>query len=222
MIKCNLKSLISVITMMLMIGMASLFGQNPNSENTNQFTSNNDPSCEYPVAVLSLAKYDYGIPDGESEIIYFEVEGTPNCGNILVNPKAGNQCFTNLQINGPVGNVSFTDIGSIEESDLEYDGLFHCSESGNQAVVYCDDGSNGNVITFLGWEYTAGGSSSIWYYRAESNVSDCQAFNAISHVTFGLLSDGSCPEVTISCPDDVSIPNCSDQSQVNNAFLLNG
>ena len=157
--------------------------------------SSSDGSCNYPSGI-DLLKLDEGIPEGTSRVVYIKVCGDPCCGEILVNPKDGDGCYT-LSITGPKGpGISFAGIGYADGCSGEA-----CPEGNKQVRTICN-GQTQHRITFLGWEPEAGTSCSYWYYRFESVV-DCGT--AISHITFGLTDKTDCCVFEASCPTDTDL-----------------
>lgn len=139
-----------------------------------------DGSCTYPEN-KGLIKMDEGFEDGETKFIYLKVDGPACLGEILVNPKGGPHCYTDLRIAGPVWlseggacNTSLSEIGTYKPdcvSDLNE------SNGGNTFVSKA-----GHTIEFHGWE-TKGDGTSIWYYEVTSANKQ-----AISHLTFALVN----------------------------------
>ncbi len=203
-----------------------MFAGKPNCTHESTSLDIGDPSCPNYPANDGLIKWDMSI--GETEYLYMKVDGIPCCGEVLVNPKSGNECYYNLTVSGPRG-ITSTDvlgIGTLPNCS-DFSGLENC-ENGSTAIVYCDNGSIGHRITFLGYATESG--DSYWYYKVESDVGDCQDVMGISHFTLGLIDDEPCCD--ISCDARVVPTLCgfeigeihasADGGSGNYEFSLNG
>lgn len=141
-----------------------------------------DGSCNYPEN-FSLIKSDEEFADGETRFVYIKVDGPVCCGEILINPKGGPKCYSDLRIAGPavlsadgVDRTSLNEIGTYDPNCVS--GLEKCEEGDN--IIYRD----GHILKFHGWQTLEGGSS-IWYYEVKSAAG--KGTHAISHLTFALV-----------------------------------
>ena len=185
-----------------------------NCTHTPETLNQDDDSCPgYPTT--NIAKLDQGVPDGEETIVYVKVCGSPCCGDFLVNPKSGGECYLDLIINGPSGpNVSFMEIGTVPDL-CDVSTLESCDSDGNVVTTLCKDSvSINNRVTFLGWTADDSDSNcSYWYYKVESKVAGCGMVPAVSHVTFGIIDTDPCPEIDLDLVKTVddTTPNVGDR-----------
>ncbi|SDL88610.1 hypothetical protein SAMN04488034_1242, partial [Salinimicrobium catena] len=147
-----------------------------------------DPSCPGSEE-FNIAKIDRSITH---EIFYVKVSGDACCGNFLINPKSGPNCYFDTSIAGPSGpGVMITEVGTVSNT-CDFGDLTQCPDYGadydKELIIRCSDGSIGHRITFLG--SFEDGTDSYWYYEVENNVDGC--INDISHLAFGVIDDSVC------------------------------
>ena len=149
----------------------------------------NDNSCTYPSQMFNLIKGQgnlFDFADGETMNIYIKVSGNAVCGNILLEPKTGDNCYYDERITGPQclencgqsQSCSLIEIGHWD--DTACSGFTSCGLLATSWTI------GSNSIVFHGYENS--GSESYWYYEITSGTSP-----SISHVTFGMI----CPNGTI-------------------------
>ncbi|WP_037324550.1 hypothetical protein, partial [Salinimicrobium terrae] len=146
-----------------------------------------DPSCPNPEN-YDITKVDRQVVG--DEIFYVKVSGDACCGDFLVNPKSGNECFYDTNTAGPSGpDVVITEVGTVPD-DCNLSELTKCSEGFNDVMEFtCSDGSTvGHRVIFLG--SLDAGEYSYWYYKVENGVNSC--ISDISHIAFGIVDDDVC------------------------------
>ncbi|NNF36398.1 MAG: T9SS type A sorting domain-containing protein, partial [Saprospiraceae bacterium] len=148
----------------------------------------NDNSCNYPDQVFNLIKGEgaFDFNDGETKYVYIQAQGNVFCGNILLEPKTGNNCYYDERVPGPQCTegcddtqlCSLVDIGTWDPNECN---AFNLCQNVLPSYTI-----GSNTIVFHGYENS--GNDSYWYYEITSGTSP-----SISHLTFGLI----CPNGSI-------------------------
>lgn len=140
-----------------------------------------DNGCDYPSQVYDIIKAEVDFEDWETRFIYIKVTGADvMCGEVLIQPKSGEDCFYDTKITGPqwycLSDEQSNTLDEIGEWDPDVCTEF--SECDPELPTSFDVG--GNIIEFHGYEME--GNESYWYYEITS-----RAPQSISYVAFGLV-----------------------------------
>lgn len=162
----------------------SSFGQNCRTPENNTDTS--DGSCTYPPQMFDLFKWDDGFNGEETKFVYLKAEGDAACGNILLNPKSGPDCFYDERVPGPQCSSSDCNETACNLTEIGTWEITSCSSFSSCPGTLGSYDIGGNTIIFHGYEIN--GNDSYWYYEITSRKKQ-----AISHLTFGLI----CPNGSI-------------------------
>ncbi len=149
----------------------------------------NDNSCAYPYQMFDMIKGQgnlFDFADGETKLVYIKAVGNVFCGNVLLEPKTGDNCYFDERVPGPQCIENCDDPQSCNLTEIGFWDNTVCSSFSLCSGVLPQYTIGSNTIVFHGYEID--GNDSYWYYEITSGTSP-----SISHVTFGLV----CPNGTI-------------------------